>query len=170
MRIYLYVFSALLPAVIVLALACDGGNESAGPADQATGTPAGAPTEEATPTPGEDSTPAPDGSGPTPTVTGGRPADDITPVPGARIATVPPNLVAFVSEFGGEIPTTIECDYEDERGLVDCTAVGLGLIQLSPPVLEGGVIVCKAFLVGEELTGVTCTGGDPFYTAIYELE
>ena len=138
MRRSLYVVLPAL-ALIVIALACggsgSGGDESEGtPTAEATGT-AGAP--EATETPGVDLPPG------------------TTPVPGATPAVMPEDVQAFLAQFVDDVPTHVDCEYDDETGLADCTEAGHGKFQLAPWAPDT-VVSCTAGILDDEVVWIRC--------------
>lgn len=171
MRRGLFGLSAVLLAVVALAAACNDGDESTGSTPQATDTPAATPTA-ATPDAGDVSTPAPTpAEDSTPTAAEASPTVEVTPVPGARLATIPENVIGFLSGYDEKIPERVPCGgYDEERAIVDCTEAGFGLIQLSPPLVEGTNITCVALLIDGEIIGANCNSTDPIFGTIYELQ
>jgi hypothetical protein len=176
-----------LALLVALAVGCDGGEESTGDTPGITGaaevTPAAGVTVTAdtpvtgvtvtisTPDAEDDSTPAPtpaDDS--TPAATEASPAVEVTPIPGARLATIPQDVVGFLTGYGDRLAERVGCAYDGEQLLVDCTEAGFGLIQLSPPLAEGTNITCSALLIDGELIGASCNSTDPVFGTIYQLE
>ncbi|MEX0800912.1 MAG: hypothetical protein WD379_06845 [Dehalococcoidia bacterium] len=131
----------LLPvlALLLLALACDNkDNDSSGDTPSASPSADESPqaTGEATATPAPDGTPAPpDGEG--------------TPV--ALQTDVP----AFRAQFDEVIETTLPCDYDQETGIVDCSAQDTDIYLLDEP-LEGETVKCRAMIISEGDVGVFC--------------
>ncbi len=187
MRRGLLGFGAALALLVVLAVGCDGGDESTGDTPGITGaaevTPAagvtvtvdspetGVTVTIGTPDEDDDSTPATTpAENSTPPATDASPAVEVTPIPGARLATLPENVVGFLTGFGDELAERVPCAYDGEQSLVDCTEAGFGLIQLSPPISEGTNITCTALLIEGELIGASCNSTDPIFGIIYQLE
>ena len=172
----LFALGAALALLMLLALGCDGGDDSKGATpgltSEAEATPAvGVTVTVATPAtedePTSVETPA-DGS--TPTATEASPTVELTPIPGARLATIPQDVIAFLTGFGDKPVEGVPCAYDGERSLVDCTEAGFGLIQLSPSLGEATNITCAAVLIDGEPTGVSCNSTDPAFTTFYQLE
>ena len=146
----LYLFGSLL-VLVVLAFACDGG----GGGDEPTVAPTASP--EASP----EDTP---GASPTAVV---RPSPVVTALPGITTAIVPPDLPAFLEEFAEENPTILACSYDGETGLVDCTSVHAGELQLVPPVAGEGV-ECEVIVLNVPI-GVICNSTEPAFASIYQV-
>ena len=142
-------------ALLAIAIACgDGGSDG----DESAVSPTAEATAVATVTPGADETP---GSEPTTEVSvvatpAPSPKTTVTAVPGARLAVMPDDVQGFLAQFADVAPTPVNCDYDSEKGLVDCTDAGYDKFQLAPEAPET-VVRCAAGIVDEEAVWIRCT-------------
>lgn len=124
----------LLPvlALLLLALACDNKDN-----DSSDNTPSASPAADESPqaTGEATATAAPDGEG--------------TPV------ALQTDVTAFRAQFDEVIETTPPCDYDQEAGIVDCSAQDADVYQLDQP-LTGETVKCRAMIVSEGYIGVFC--------------
>jgi len=123
-------------ALVAMALAC-GGSGSGGEGSEVTPTAEATGTAEATETPGVDLPPG------------------TTPVPGATPAVMPEDTQAFLAQFVDDVPTHVDCDYDDETGLADCTDAGRGNFQLAPWAPDT-VVSCTAGILDDEVVWIRC--------------
>ena len=135
MRRSLYVVLPSL-ALVAMALAC-GGSGSGGEGSEVTPAADATGTAEVTDTPGVDLPPG------------------TTPVPGARPAVMPDDVQAFLAQFVDDVPTHVDCDYDGETGLADCTEAGHGKFQLAPWPPDT-VVSCTAGILDDEVVWIRC--------------
>jgi hypothetical protein len=150
-------FVVPLLVLAALAAACDGN----GGGEQ----PEAGVTAEATSSPGTAVTPAEEVTpGATSTFT---PSAGVSPIPGARLATLSENVAAYLSQFGDDIPTAVICgSYDADTGLVDCKGEGRGTFQLDPPV-PAEVKECRVGILEDKVVYVSCIAELAAY--IYEI-
>lgn len=138
--------ATLVVLALVVAAACnDDGDDG-----QPSGSPQPSPAATASPAATPGLTPAP------------------TVPPGTREAVPPDNIAEFLQGFEGLELTLENCLYDEESGLMNCSEVDLGFVQLEPPV-PGSDVECRALLAEGELVGVSCTSQDPYFASMYEL-
>lgn len=149
---------SLVGLLLIAGLACDGSDD--GP-DGPTLTPEQTAPAEASPSPdaSPQATEAPTAAPP--------PILTVTPPPGARLAIPPQNYFDFLVRLGSQ-QSFRNCSYDESSGLVDCTSLELGQIQLDPPVKGSGVLCGVAEREGE-LFAIQCISEEPAQATLYEV-
>lgn len=79
----------------------------------------------------------------------------VTAVPGTQLAIAPQNVQTFLSQFVDTVPTPVDCDYDAETALVDCTEAEAGKFQLSPQAPES-VLSCAAGVLDNKVVWIRC--------------
>lgn len=139
MRRGLHVILPLL-ALVAVAVACGDGDSGDNKSDVS---PISEATAEGTVTPGLEIPPDV-----TPTVV-------VTAVPGTQLAIAPQNVETFLTQFVDTVPTPVDCDYDAETALVDCTEAEAGTFQLSPQAPES-VLSCAAGVLDNKVVWIRC--------------
>ena len=154
---------AAFAALLAVAACGDDEDESDGSSPTATPSATAAASGTATATgesPGVSATPTP-----SPT-----PAPTSTLFPGARRAIIPVDIVGILQDtFPSVVPDPLICQWDPERGLIDCTAHNLGLIQPDPRPPDG-VTECRALPKDGQPAIVSCVGPTPDHFRLYAVE
>ena len=163
---------SLVGLLLIAGLACDGSNGGAGgptPEGTIASPEATVASPEAT-VASPEASPSPDASpeateppAPTP-----QPSVTVTPPSGVRLAVLPENYFEFLNRLGGSQQSFEPCAYEKSSGLVDCTALGLGQIQLDPP-MSGSGVECSVLEREGKLVAILCRSEEPVSATFYEV-
>ena len=153
--------TALLPvfALLLIAVSCggDGSQPEATASPAGTGTPQASPTETPQVTPSETPQLAPTET----------PPSDATPSPSegqAQPAVVAADQGGFLAQEGVVLEA---CAYDQESSLVDCEANGLYQLQDG---IQGMDALCRVMLVGDQPVGLSCQTSDPLQVIGYDIQ
>jgi hypothetical protein len=79
---------------------------------------------------------------------------------------MPQDVQAFLAQFGDNVPTPEDCDYDNKTVLVDCTKAGHGKFQVAPQPPDN-VVSCSAGILDDKVVWIRCL--TELSTFIYEV-